>query len=240
METFVSPGLGREHRAGREFAPRHRHARPYAAIVLTGGYEEAGDLGRYHVRAGEALIHSHFEAHLDRFTAAGAEIFNLELPDDLGARPALVRVDDPDALVRLGERDPRAAVKLLLATVKPMQSRVSDWPDELAAALIRNPEVRLSDWAREQGLANATVSRGFRRVFGVSPCAFRARVRSRQAWCGIVTSQTPLARLAADLGFADQAHMTRAVRMLTGLPARAWRRPAGQMDSRTNGCGCLT
>jgi quercetin dioxygenase-like cupin family protein len=40
----------------RSIIPRHYHWLPYAAVVLSGGYEEAGDGGRRHVRPGDVLI----------------------------------------------------------------------------------------------------------------------------------------------------------------------------------------
>lgn len=44
---------------------RHRHACAYVALVLSGGYVEAGDAGRWRVRPGDAIVHAPFEAHLD-------------------------------------------------------------------------------------------------------------------------------------------------------------------------------
>jgi AraC-like DNA-binding protein len=38
-----------------------------------------------------------------------------------------------------------------------------------------------------------------------------------------VTARQALTDLAYELGFADQAHMTRTVRAITGQPPRAWR-----------------
>ena len=35
--------------------------------------------------------------------------------------------------------------------------------------------------------------------------------------------EKPLAEIAAETGFADQPHMTRAITALTGAPPRAWR-----------------
>ena len=60
--------------------PRHRHDAPYAAVVLEGGYEEAGDGGRFRVRAGDVLIHGAFSAHLDR-----ADRKAFELVDEIGS-----------------------------------------------------------------------------------------------------------------------------------------------------------
>jgi len=41
---------------------------------------------------------------------------------------------------------------------------------------------------------------GLYAVFGISPAAFRARTRARQAWNVIAASEEPLAAIAADLG----------------------------------------
>ena len=48
--------------------------------------------------------------------------------------------------------------------------------------------------------------------------------KAREAWIRTVTRRDSLAFIASELGYADQAHMTRAVRMLTGAPPDAWRR----------------
>jgi hypothetical protein len=69
-------GLGRERRPGCELTLRHMH-REAGVAVLSRGYEEAGDRGRFHVRAGDVVVHRRLDMHLDRFTASGAEILNL-------------------------------------------------------------------------------------------------------------------------------------------------------------------
>jgi AraC-like DNA-binding protein len=99
-----------------------------------------------------------------------------------------------------------------------------DWPDMLAADLLKNPQTRLDGWARAHGLAAETVSRGFRKVFGVSPAAFRAQARAQSAFARIVGNDAPLAAVAAEAGFADQAHMSRATKALTGRTPASWRR----------------
>ena len=45
---------------------RHVHKRAYAALVLSGYYEEAGGSGRHRVQAGDVVLDEAFEAHLDR------------------------------------------------------------------------------------------------------------------------------------------------------------------------------
>lgn len=87
------------------------------------------------------------------------------------------------------------------------------------------------EWAEELGLAPWTVSRGFKQVFGISPEAFRARTRARQAWKVIHTTKEPLAQVALRLGFADQPHMTCSVKQITGMPPHAWRVAANRFKT---------
>jgi AraC-like DNA-binding protein len=79
------------------------------------------------------------------------------------------------------------------------------------------------------------VSRGFALVFGISPEAFRARTRARHAWKAILMSDEPLAKIAAHLGFADQSHMTRSVKQMTGMGPRAWRDAANRFKTQGTG-----
>ena len=83
---------------------RHAHKRAYAALVLSGCYEEAGDSGRHRMQAGNVLLHEAFEAHLDRISTLGAVVLNVPLPAQYAFRPGIGRVEDPDAIVRLVEK----------------------------------------------------------------------------------------------------------------------------------------
>jgi AraC-like DNA-binding protein len=209
----------------------HTHRETYAAVVLSGGYEEAGDYGRFQVQAGDVILHERFEAHLDRFPASGAVVLNLRLPVDRSFLPGVASVADADSIARAVERSPAEAADLLLSVIATRPSRNIDWPDELAAALIQNPSLSLSLWSESKGLAPWTVSRGFAQVFGISPSAFRVRTRARHAWKAIQTTKEPLVKIAADLDFADQAHMTRCVKQLTGTPPQAWRQAANRFKT---------
>ena len=219
---------GRQFRSGLTALPRHRHDRSYLALVLSGGYEEAGDRGHYRARAGNVMLHGPFESHLNRYDLQGSEVLNIPLPLQTEPSAAMMHIADPDTAVRLAERDPQQAVAFMLATMKPQPHRISDWPDELAHDLALNPHLRLQSWARERRLADATVSRGFRQVFGISPSAYRAQLRGRLAWRQITAGRSNLASIASHTGFCDQAHMTHTVRAITGQTPGAWRRHATQ------------
>jgi len=211
---------------------RHGHEKAYAALVLAGGYEEAGDHGRFRVKAGDVIYHEQFEAHLDRFSETGAVVLNLRLPVSCSYPPGISRAADPDSVARVAERSRRDALDLLFSVATSRTPQPADWPDELAAALMLNPSLKLSLWGETKGIQPWAVSRGFGLVFGVSPEAFRARIRARRALKSIQNTQAPLASIAAELGFADQSHMTRSVKQLTGIAPQAWRSAANGFKTR--------
>ena len=202
--------------------PRHRHARAYAAVILSGAYEESGSLGRYRVRSSHVLLHRAFDAHVDRFASSGARVLNLLLnePPAFG----LGVVADPDTIARVAEKDLPAAVEALRETMAPIEPQPADWPDMLASDLLDDPQLRLETWAGRHGLAAATLSRGFRTIFATSPAAFRAESRAQSALALMAAGGSSLAEIAAVAGLADQSHMTRAVRALTGQTPGDWLR----------------
>jgi len=211
---------------------RHVHKEGYAALVLSGGYEEAGDHGRFQVKAGSVVFHDQFEAHLNRFCQTGAVVLNLQLPIGCSYTPGIASVTDPDSVVRAAEGSRRDAVDLLFSAARSEMPQLADWPDVLAAALMKNPSVKLSEWGEGNGILPWAVSRGFALVFGVSPETFRARIRARYALQSIRDTQAPLVRIAAELGFADQSHMSRSVKQLTGIGPRAWRSTANGFKTK--------
>ncbi|HEX6661736.1 MAG TPA: helix-turn-helix transcriptional regulator [Sphingomicrobium sp.] len=245
MAAGVRPAYGRavmkaapelrSHRPGRETLgpgvsiPRHRHRGGYVAVVLSGGYQEAGLAGRFDVSAGDVVVHREFDAHLDHVRDRGAEILNLPLPPGTKL-PSAFRIADPDAIVRLAERDTVAAAMSLV----PMSGVVpaNDWPDELASDLNRDSGHRLRCWAHARNLAPETLSRRFRMAYGLTPAAFRAEARAQRAFTLVCESDASLASIAADCGFADQPHLTRAIVRLTGHPPGFWR---GSIPFKTRG-----
>jgi AraC-like DNA-binding protein len=202
---------------------RHHHREPYATVVLTGAYEEAGDAGRMAARAGEVLLHGPFSAHRDRISAQRTVVLDLPLPFDGRDWPARGRIADPDRIVRLAERDPVAAVAALLGEFAPAAGEEDDLPDQLSAALRASASPRIGEWAAARGRSREHVSRSFEKLYGVPPAAYRADCQAKRAWRMIVGSGDGLAGIAVEAGYADQAHMTRAVTGLTGRSPGRWR-----------------
>ena len=217
--------------AGRELlpaggdAPRHRHLHPSAIAEITGQFDQVGYAGRVRVAAGELLVQPTLDAHANRMSPGrGAQILRLAWPDidDLGG---VYQLGDLDAVVRAAERDPRAAAELAHAqcAAQPPRRPAGDLPDLLAAQLAGGAVASLAGWAGQRGVARETVSRAFAAAFGVPARRFRAELRARAAWLQIVRTGDRLAEIAAATGFADQAHMTRDVRALTGASPARWR-----------------
>lgn len=203
---------------------RHHHREPYATLVLAGGYEEAGDAGRIAAREGEILLHGPFSAHRDRISARRTVVLDLPLPFDGRDWPASAHIADPDRIVRLAERDPVEAIAALLDGLAPaFAAEEGDLPDRLSAALRTAEAPRIGEWAATHGQSREHISRSFEKLYGVSPAAYRADCRVKRAWRMIVASDESLAGIAVEAGYADQAHLTRAVTKLTGVSPRRWR-----------------
>lgn len=220
--AFAQAPLGRQHHAGNQWLARHCHDSAFATVVLEGGYLEAGDEGRRTVGPGDVLVHHAYESHLDCFSKRGAHVLILPIASR-SAVPLFGRVADPDALVRVAQHSPREAWLALCSDVQACAQRHLDWPDLLAEELREDAGLSLQQWADSHGLRPETVSRGFQLAYGSSPKAFRAAVRARAAFKRIRESCQSLADIAATLGYADQAHMSRAVKTLTGHAPRIWR-----------------
>jgi len=65
------------------------------------------------------------------------------------------------------------------------------------------------------------------RVFATSAAGFRTEARTHGALALIAKGAASLAEVATATGFADQAHMTRAVSALTGRPPGFWLKSNG-------------
>jgi AraC family transcriptional regulator len=86
------------------------------------------------------------------------------------------------------------------------------------------PPVR--DLADAAGVHPVYLARAFRRAYGVPVTEYARRLRVRAAADRVASTALPLARIACEAGFADQAHLTRELRRETGLTPGALRRAA--------------
>jgi AraC-like DNA-binding protein len=96
----------------------------------------------------------------------------------------------------------------------PSHRRLVDSVRELLACDAGYP---LPELAGRLGVSPYHLSRVFHRTTGVTFARYRIRLRTSAALERLAAGEQGLAALAADLGFADQAHLTRTLRAETGV-----------------------
>ncbi|HTA13763.1 MAG TPA: helix-turn-helix transcriptional regulator [Solirubrobacteraceae bacterium] len=97
---------------------------------------------------------------------------------------------------------------------------IADGAREILAV---SPDRPLPELARSLAVSPHHLSRVFRSVTGHTISRHRMRLRARSAMERLGGGEQDLARLAADLGFADQSHLCRVVRQETGCAPSALR-----------------
>jgi AraC-like DNA-binding protein len=95
--------------------------------------------------------------------------------------------------------------------------------DGAREALAAVPERSLPELARVLAVSPHHLSRVFRALTGETIARHRMRLRARGALERLAGGERDLARLAADLGFADQSHLHRVLRSETGSTPAALR-----------------
>jgi AraC-like DNA-binding protein len=101
--------------------------------------------------------------------------------------------------------------------------------DDAREALALELSLTLPALGRRIGAAPHHLSRVFKAHTGHTITEHRRRQRARAALERLAAGDSDLARIAADVGFADQAHLTRTIRAQTGTTPSALRaalRPA--------------
>jgi AraC-like DNA-binding protein len=103
--------------------------------------------------------------------------------------------------------------------------------DGAREALAADMERSLLDLARALAVSPHHLSRVFRQVSGHSIARHRMRLRARAALERLAGGERDLARLAVDVGFADQSHLCRVIRSETGVTPSALRQALDQMPT---------
>lgn len=146
---------------------------------------------------------------------------------DLGTRPATEL-----ARALPGSLDPAQALRMLarmagaLSTAAPADPLAAH-----AARMLRRPAARAEDVAERLDVSERQLRRRCQAAVGYGPATLRRVLRFRRfvSWADARAPGGDLATVAAELGYADQAHLTRECVRLAGLtPAAllAARRPA--------------
>ena len=84
-------------------------------------------------------------------------------------------------------------------------------------------DVTLTDLADEAGLGVSAFGRAFHKSLGLPPYRYFLAMRLHRAKELLARSDLPLAAVAGEIGYADQAHFTAAFTRETGLSPGRWR-----------------
>jgi len=104
---------------------------------------------------------------------------------------------------------------------------LAPWQARRAAEMVRQSldgNIRLSDMARECGLSVSHFTRAFRKSFDMSPYRWLLERRIDRAKALLATGDIPIADIAIQSGFSDQAAFTRAFARIVGDSPARWRR----------------
>ncbi|MGH3727789.1 MAG: helix-turn-helix transcriptional regulator [Micromonosporaceae bacterium] len=96
--------------------------------------------------------------------------------------------------------------------------------NQVREALYHDPNARLTALSRRLVVSPYHLSRVFHRVTGVPLAGYRGQLRARRAMDLLARGDASIGHVAATLGYADQAHLTRALRAQTGATPRQLRR----------------
>jgi AraC family transcriptional regulator len=227
----------------------HEHSDAHFVIVCDGCWEDVGSAGRWSVGAGQILLHPPGVKHRVRAAAAGTEIICVSIAPLLitrfaalygrNTRSEIFRWERFEGIPDLLQREllfPDAATPLMVEGlilhflalgsryVSPLDAAPS-WVRravELMTARFAEP-LSVPDLANAVGISHSRFAHGFTSIVGQSPGDFLRAVRVRQAARALRESDEPIAEIATAAGFYDQAHLSKAFRIVKAMTPRQYR-----------------
>jgi AraC family transcriptional regulator len=243
----------RRYRANERHPP-HAHASTTITLLVRGDLQESVGTRVQVACPMSVVVKPAGTEHADAFGPSGATTLQVTLaaddvpPCDPGRCPLGTWrwLDAPAAtgalldLLRMAtappprERDERDRVEDrlcdLLAGLEPSAvANVRPAPSWLEGvrSLLERGDDSIRSIAGRAGVHRVHLAHAFRAHHGMSPSEFRRRARLHRAARLVAGTARPLVEIAYDCGFADQAHMTRALAGALGETPGALRRLAG-------------
>ncbi len=218
-----------QHTTGRRLPP-HTHERAYYALLLRGGYRESHRSASLESVPSSLVFHPPATTHADEIAPDGGLFFIIELGDSwLGRnrggtvreRPELV--GDALALYRAHRSgvvpDLEAEERLwsLAGDDTRNEAGVPAWLARVVDRLHGEPGEphTVAALAAEANVHPVHLSRTFRARFGMTAGEYLHRLRMALVTRELARGQS-LSDVAYAAGFADQSHMTRVCRAMTG------------------------
>jgi AraC family transcriptional regulator len=239
--------------SGRRRLPAHGHSAAFFSLLVRGDYRE--DV------AGQTLDHAPLTLmfhppdthHRDEVGPRGATFFTLEPAADLmswlrpGRATRSIGLDGIEPILAFrayqtmaqGQLTPLALESLTLDLVARVWA--AHRRDDRHPAWLARIEQRLRDevtapssigaLAAAAGVHPVHLARAFRQRHGMTIAAWRAEQRLSRAR-RLLAGDLPLAAIALQLGFADQAHFTRVFTRRTGTTPGRLRATLRHLESR--------
>lgn len=212
----------------------HSHDSPHVSIIVAGSFRETTPGGEQFVCQGSIGFRADEARHSVCFGPAGASILTVALSEWIadGAPRTGVRWVGASAplarhLMGLARQGRESAcdeladrlVALWAARPEPGPGTSRDppaWLREAAEHLLAD-QVSIGVLASRLGVHRVHFARSFLRHYGMAPSVFRRRAMASRALSAALAGADSLAAAAADVGFADQSHMSRVIREQFGL-----------------------
>jgi AraC family transcriptional regulator len=217
--------------AGLEL-PAHAHPETTIDVVLAGGWSASGDARDRDAFAPSVLVEPAGDLHARRFAGVETAVVSLTLEAgrlgavvsdmtqrflrirdpyiELLARRAANELDEPDDVTPLAVE--AAALELVARVARSVGlERRPSWLGKAREVLhdrYADP-LSLNEIADAIGVEPDRLARGFRRAYGESLGDYLRRIRVNAAAALLATTDEPISRVAGEVGFADQSHLTR-------------------------------
>jgi AraC family transcriptional regulator len=216
--------------------PLHEHSDAYVTAVIRGGYEEVAAGHRRRCGQQALVAHAGGERHANRFGQAATLCLDVHGVDvsasaliDSGPGAALTsklyrEFLHPDGLSAIVVE----AVLMELhveALRQPAVRTRAGWLEEIRGTIDRDfmHTQSLRELAAGVGLHPVHVARSFRQSFGRTVGEALRERRVAYARDRLLAGDRSITAIAAACGFADQSHLTRSFRRITGLTPAAFR-----------------
>lgn len=237
--------------------PPHAHHRLSLTILLEGAFaEHYAPIHRpQECRIGSLVVRPPGEIHANELGREGGRTLSIEMdaarvepygdslaPRSLEHRREPIFMDLGLSMSRELERADAAtplaleSLVLELLALRARRGRIEKGgpaPRWLKAARdsihdrFQEATLRLGDVATEVAVHPVSLTRAFRRHYGMTPGEYIRELRLEEAHARLRSSSEPMALVALACGFADQSHLTRAFRRRYGISPGRLRRRTG-------------
>ena len=238
--------------SSHEHLLKHSHERAFLSVLLRGSYLEYCGATTWECKTGQAILHEPGETHANKFCGQGGRVLNVEfLPHYVSFLEAndfepLVRrrIESPfcwhlalqlEREISHGDQASELAIEgltlqllaeLLRSSARRSRPPSADWLGAVKESLDRHfrEPLTLPELADEAQVHPVHLARTFSKKYGCTVGGYLRQLRITSACDELLNSSLSIAEVAMRNGFADQSHLTRAVKQSTGLPPWQFRK----------------